>query len=138
MTGVAVYDSNYSGSHPWQVEGGTSAASPIIAATYALAGGPGAGTYAAASLYAHTAGLNDVVGGSNGLYYSCSAAYLCNAVAGYDGPTGLGTPHGTSAFSGSSSGATYHAITPTRVLDTRNGTGDCSGPSPTMSPEHSP
>ncbi len=45
MTGVAVYDSSYSASHPWQVEGGTSAASPIIAATYALAGGPGAGTY---------------------------------------------------------------------------------------------
>ena len=128
MTGVAIYDSNYSASQPWQVEGGTSAASPIIAATYALAGGPGAGVTAASNLYMHSAGLNDVVGGSNAVYYSCSAAYLCNGVAGYDGPTGLGTPHGAGAFSSKGTPGTYHAITPTRVLDTRNGTGGLSGP----------
>ena len=128
MTGVAIYDSSYSASHPWQVEGGTSAASPIIAATYALAGGPGAGVTAASNLYMHSAGLNDVVGGSNAVYYSCSVAYLCNGVAGYDGPTGLGTPHGAGAFSSKGTPGTYHAITPTRVLDTRNGTGGLSGP----------
>ncbi len=33
--------------------------------------------------------------GSNGL---CSAAYLCTARVGYDGPTGLGTPNGPGAF----------------------------------------
>ena len=45
--------------------------------------------------YAHTGALNDVVGGSNG---SCGGSYLCTAVGGFDGPTGLGTPNGTGAF----------------------------------------
>ena len=43
---------------------------------------------------AHAA-LNDVTSGSNG---SCSGSYLCTGKAGYDGPTGLGTPNGTGAF----------------------------------------
>jgi hypothetical protein len=129
MTGVAIYDSSYSASHPWQVAGGTSAASPIIAATFALAGGPGAGVSAASNLYMHSAGLNDVVGGNNEVtWHSCSVPYLCNGVAGYDGPTGLGTPHGAAAFSSKGTAGTYHAITPARVLDTRNGTGGLSGP----------
>ena len=129
LTGVWIYDSSYSSGHPWQVEGGTSAASPIIAATFALAGGPGEGTYAASDLYGHPAGLNDVVGGNNDVTWgTCKVPYLCNGVVGYDGPTGLGTPHGTAAFSESGSQTTYHAITPTRLLDTRNGTGGLSGP----------
>ena len=33
--------------------------------------------------------------GSNG---SCGGSYLCTAKAGYDGPTGLGTPHHATAF----------------------------------------
>jgi hypothetical protein len=37
----------------------------------------------------------DVTSGSDG---SCSPAYLCTAVKGYDGPTGLGTPDGIGAF----------------------------------------
>jgi hypothetical protein len=78
--------------------GGTSAASPIIAATFALAGGPKAGTYPASYLYGDTADLFDAVGGNNAVTYSCSTAYLCNGVAGYDGPTGLGTPNGVAAF----------------------------------------
>ena len=41
--------------------------------------------------------LNDVTSGSNG---SCSGSYLCTGEAGYDGPTGLGTPNGVSAFAG--------------------------------------
>jgi Fibronectin type III domain len=36
-----------------------------------------------------------VVGGSNG---TCAVAYLCQGVVGYDGPTGLGTPSGTTPF----------------------------------------
>ena len=44
-----------------------------------------------------TSALNDVVSGSNG---SCSGSYLCTSAAGYDGPTGLGTPNGVSAFTG--------------------------------------
>ncbi|MGC0314711.1 subtilase family serine protease [Kitasatospora acidiphila] len=93
-TGVAVYDTY--GASGWQVYGGTSASSPIIASVYALAGNPGANTTPAADLYANTSALNDVTTGSNG---DCGS-YLCTAGPGYDGPTGLGTPNGTAAFSG--------------------------------------
>ncbi|MEY9873063.1 subtilase family serine protease [Streptacidiphilus sp. MAP12-33] len=92
-TGVAVYDSY--GASGWQVYGGTSAASPIIAAVYADAGAPGSGDYPAQYPYLHTDALNDVTSGSNG---SCDPSYLCTAGTGYDGPTGLGTPNGLTAF----------------------------------------
>jgi len=122
-TGVAVY---VAGS--WSVFGGTSASSPIIAATFGLAGGPAVGAYPASYLYGNTAALNDVVGGNNDVTFgTCTVTYLCNGVAGYDGPTGLGTPNGTGAFT-APAGDTYHALTPTRILDTRDGTGGLSGP----------
>ena len=92
-TGVAVYDT-YSQAG-WAVYGGTSVATPIAAATYALAGTPVPGTYPASYPYDHPSGLNDVTTGSDG---SCDPLYLCTAGTGYDGPTGLGTPDGTSAF----------------------------------------
>jgi hypothetical protein len=90
--GVAVYDS-FSGIG-WIPEGGTSAASPIVAATYALAGTPTPNTYPSSYVYAHTNDLYDITTGSNGL----CPDYLCNAGTGYDGPTGWGTPDGVSAF----------------------------------------
>jgi subtilase family serine protease len=94
-TGVAVYDSTpYQGASGWMVFGGTSVSSPIIASVYALAGN--AGSLSNGSFpYSHTSSLFDVTSGSNG---SCSPSYLCTATAGYDGPTGLGTPNGTGAF----------------------------------------
>ncbi|MGW1891965.1 S53 family peptidase [Streptomyces sp. NPDC002004] len=95
-TGVAVYDT-YGGDPGWEVFGGTSASAPLIAAVYALAGTPSAGSTPSSFPYAHTSALYDVTGGSNG---SCSPAYLCTAGTGYDGPTGLGTPNGTAAFTG--------------------------------------
>ena len=73
-TGVAVYDTYQSGG--WAVYGGTSASSPIIAATYALAGTPAAGSYPSSYPYAHASALHDVTSGSNG---SCSPSYLCTA-----------------------------------------------------------
>ena len=94
-TGVAVYDT-YGGDPGWEVFGGTSVAAPIIAAVYALAGVPSAGSYPSSFPYAHPTALFDVVTGSNG---SCGT-YLCNAGPGYDGPTGLGTPNGVTAFRG--------------------------------------
>ncbi|MEE4546012.1 putative Ig domain-containing protein [Streptomyces sp. V4-01] len=97
-TGLAVYDSY--GASGWQVYGGTSASSPIIASVYALAGTPAANTVPASYPYAHTGNLNDVTSGANG---SCGSSYLCTAKAGYDGPTGLGTPNGTTAFAGGGS-----------------------------------
>jgi subtilase family serine protease len=95
-TGVAVYDT-YGGDTGWEVFGGTSVAAPIIAGVYALAGTPSADSYPASFPYAHTDAITDVSGGSNG---SCSGSYLCTGVAGYDGPTGLGSPVGLTAFQG--------------------------------------
>ncbi len=90
-TGVAVYDTYHQSG--WLVFGGTSVASPIVASVYALAGNTASianGSYP----YGQTTALFDIVSGSNG---SCGS-YLCTAGTGYDGPTGLGTPHGTAAF----------------------------------------
>jgi hypothetical protein len=92
-TGVAIYDTYDAAG--WLEVGGTSASSPIVAATFALAGSPAAGTFPSSYLYQHPASLFDVTAGADG---SCSPAYLCHGETGYDGPTGLGTPDGTAAF----------------------------------------
>jgi hypothetical protein len=86
-TGVAVYQGG------WQVVGGTSAASPIVAAIFTLFN---LTTIDLSWPYTNAAKFNDVTSGSNG---SCTTSYQCTAAAGYDGPTGNGTPNGT-AFSG--------------------------------------
>jgi subtilase family serine protease len=91
-TGVAVYQT-YGGSG-WAVYGGTSAAAPIVAGVYALAGAPGSSDVPNAYPYAHAGNLNDVTSGTNG---TCGAP-ICTAGAGWDGPTGLGTPNGVAAF----------------------------------------
>ncbi len=93
-TGVAVYDSTpYQGRSGWQVYGGTSASSPIIASVYTM-GGNLAGNPAAYT-WGHRTGLNDVTAGSNG---ACTPVVWCTSSAGWDGPTGLGTPNGTTSF----------------------------------------
>ena len=92
-TGVAVYQTYGGGG--WTEYGGTSVSSPLIAGVYADAGTPVAGSYPNSYPYAAGTGINDVTSGSNG---SCSPAYLCTGTAGYDGPTGLGTPDGLAAF----------------------------------------
>jgi hypothetical protein len=51
--------------------------------------------YPASYTWAHSSGLNDVTSGSNG---SCTTTVWCHAATGWDGPTGLGTPQGVSAF----------------------------------------
>ncbi|UWE13882.1 putative Ig domain-containing protein [Actinacidiphila bryophytorum] len=117
-TGLAVYDS-YQASG-WQVYGGTSASSPIIASVYALAGTPASGSTPASYPYSHTGSLNDVTSGSNG---SCGGSYLCTAQAGYDGPTGLGTPNGTAAFTnGGSTGGNTVSVTSPGNQSTKVGT----------------
>jgi subtilase family serine protease len=90
-TGVAVYDT-YSGAGGWNVYGGTSASSPLVAAIYAITGKAGS---ALGWAYAHTSAFYDVTSGNNGSCGTGSTKYLCTAVSGYDGPTGLGTPNGT-------------------------------------------
>ncbi|HEY1833248.1 MAG TPA: hypothetical protein VGG08_02330 [Solirubrobacteraceae bacterium] len=105
----------------WCQIGGTSLAAPIIAATYALAGGAHGVSYPAATLYENEvnrpASLHDVTFGSNaecGQPFNrhtglsgcsvaseaahCANAFICQARVGYDGPTGVGTPDGLEAF----------------------------------------
>jgi len=97
-TGVAVYDS-FNNEGGWNVLGGTSVASPIIASVYALAGSPAPGSYPASFPYLRQGNLNDVTTSETSA--ACvPVSYLCQAEVGYDGPTGLGTPNGTAAFSG--------------------------------------
>ena len=102
-TGAAVYDSCYQQSRRgcsggWFQVGGTSLASPLVAAVYAQAGDVGPSDLA--NTFPYTKGsylnnLHDITSGSNG---SCGGSYLCTAGAGYDGPTGMGSPKGTGAF----------------------------------------
>jgi Subtilase family len=91
-TGVAVFGPASRRTSSFLVFGGTSVAAPLVGAIYAVNGGS---VTFASDAYAHTSALFDVTSGSNG---TCSPGYLCAAGAGYDGPTGLGTPNGTTAF----------------------------------------
>jgi hypothetical protein len=100
-TPVAVYDTNNESG--WLAVGGTSVATPVIAGVYALAGNAATAGPGASYAYAHRRDLFDVTSGtpfyaggsSNG---DCGGDYLCTGTAGYDGPTGLGTPDGIGAF----------------------------------------
>jgi len=83
-TGVAVYNAKNGG---WSSIGGTSAASPFVAGVYALTGH---GADELGFAYAHGDAYYDLVKGSNG---NCGNL-LCNAGAGWDGPTGMGSPNG--------------------------------------------
>jgi subtilase family serine protease len=95
-TGAAVYDTTrYQGLSGWYPVGGTSLASPLIAAVYALAGNAASQSYPASLPYSNSTSLHDVTSGqSTG---NCGTI-MCNAAAGYDGPTGVGTPNGLDAF----------------------------------------
>jgi Subtilase family len=133
-TGAAIYNSieeceyeedGKNHKSPWCTIGGTSLASPIIAAVFALAGGAHGVEYPAQTLYenlaASTSALHDVVSGSNGecgnpfdeeigpnLGVSgctasaeaeqCAGKAICLAGTGYDGPSGVGAPNGITAF----------------------------------------
>jgi hypothetical protein len=105
----------------WCQIGGTSLAAPLIAGVYALAGGSHGIAYPAATLYENLieqpASLHDVTAGSNAQCNAgfnpstgvsncsaeveaaeCGQRFVCLARTGYDGPTGVGTPHNVIAF----------------------------------------
>jgi subtilase family serine protease len=99
---VAEYDTydSYTG---WVTVAGTSIATPLIAATYALAGNARS-QHAGKELWSLTTEqrkrfLHAITEGSNG---DCGGSYLCEAGTGqygtYSGPAGWGTPNGTGAF----------------------------------------
>jgi hypothetical protein len=129
-SGVAVYDSvpypyeaKKTAVLKWVPIGGTSLASPIVAAMFALAGGAHGVAYPAQTLYSHLGSslLHDVTSGGNGdcddEYTTCGGsmkplspfdcgqgALICNATVGYDGASGVGTPNGIGAFTPSGEG----------------------------------
>ncbi len=100
-TGVDVYDSTPEepgAPTGWGVWGGTSVSSPIVAGEFGLAGGGLGVSYPSSTLYAHfgdSSALYDVTAGQNG---TCGGSVICNAAAGFDGPTGVGSPVGLEAF----------------------------------------
>ena len=129
LTGLDVYDTYACGACApapgWFTVGGTSLSSPIIAATYGLAGGAHGVAYPALTLYGHLGAAYDVTTGGNGWcagagaggcanpnsqgYGLVDCAYTssgvvnvgdraCDALAGFDGPTGVGTPNGLKMF----------------------------------------
>jgi subtilase family serine protease len=93
-SGVAVYAPTSSTTSSWQVYGGTSVAAPLVGGVY---GNNGGAVNYGSNPYANTSALNDVTKGTNG---PCTGApaYFCHGEVGYDGPTGLGTPNGNTAF----------------------------------------
>ncbi len=91
-SGVAVYGPAAGGGSAWAVMAGTSVAAPLIGGIYAVNGGA---VNQGSDPYAYLGGLYDVIAGNNGV---CPVTYYCTAGVGYDGPTGLGTPKGVTAF----------------------------------------
>jgi hypothetical protein len=97
-TGVSIYDT-YGGTG-WGVYGGTSASAPLVAGIWAVTGNSAAD---ASLSYTKSSAFYDITSGTNG---SCSGSYLCTAKAGYDGPTGNGTPHASLLGGGGGGGGT--------------------------------
>lgn len=89
-TGAGIWSTPAGG---WIVVGGTSVATPVVAAMFALAGNT-QGMQDASYLYRNPGAFNSITG-SNG---TCTFFYLCNAGQGYNGPAGLGVPSGLGAF----------------------------------------
>src|SRR6185437_8287836 len=96
---VPVFNSTYGG---WVTLAGTSIAAPLVAGIYGLA--QNGATMTTADLYRHPKAFFDITKGSNAFLrgntpaQDCGPDYLCTAKTGYDAPTGLGTPDGTSGF----------------------------------------
>src|SRR5207248_10141983 len=89
-TGLAVYNA---GSGGWIVVGGTSASTPFVAGVYALYG---LGANGPSWPYSNSSKFFDVTTGKKG----SSRNLLCNAGAGWDGPTGIGSPNGAAIGGG--------------------------------------
>jgi hypothetical protein len=132
----------------WLTVGGTSLSAPIIAAIFGLAGGAHGVPYPALTLYGHRGQAYDVTVGGNGWCDGEGAATCgnpnslgfgvvdcdypasgstpaagdraCDALAGYDGPTGIGTPRGLTPFT--RTGPTAHVSGPTSVAHGTNHT----------------
>ena len=133
LTGFDIHDSYncgtsceaFTGGKTWLTIGGTSLATPLISALYALAGGGSGVNYPALTLYGHLgdpSSVYDVTAGGNGycggapksacgnpnapgffekgltLHVDCEYTTACNAAVGFDGPSGVGTPSSLALF----------------------------------------
>jgi len=95
---------------------GTSVSTPLITSVYALAGNQSANTYPSSYLYqsGHAANASDFNDVTSGQVSTCESTQIqrCRAVAGYDGPTGWGSPNGVGAFTSNASGHTISIVNP--------------------------
>jgi len=91
-TGVIVYMNIPPYQPGFYIFGGTSASAQIISGIY---GAQDTSVNFGQNPYLALSAINNVTSGSNG---TCSVPYFCNAEVGYNGPTGLGTPNGSSGF----------------------------------------
>jgi hypothetical protein len=94
-TPVSVYDTYATVVPGWQIIGGTSASSPLVAGAIALES-PTLRSEGSAGIYAHLSNWSDVTEGINSPE-SCLHEYECTGQGGYDGPSGVGTPNGGAA-----------------------------------------
>jgi hypothetical protein len=142
----------------WQTVGGTSLSAPIIAAIFGLAGGAHGMSYPTLTLYGHPGRAYDVTVGGNGWCDGEGAAACgnpntlgfgvvdcdypptgttpsvgdraCDALTGYDGPTGVGTPNGLAAFTKTGPKATIAGPTPVAHGTTHTWTATATDPFP--------
>jgi hypothetical protein len=143
----------------WSTIGGTSLSSPLIAAMFGLAGGAHGVAYPALTLYGHlgSSSLYDVTTGGNGFCDGEGAAECgdpnspgsvldcdypatgttpspaisaCDALPGFDGPTGVGTPDGLGAFAKTGPAAAISGPTSVPTGTARSWTARASDPFP--------
>ena len=93
-TGVGVYDTY--GGNGWFVFGGTSVASPIVGVDVRAGATRGHDEPARELPVRARPSASQRRDGRE--QRQLRRSYLCTAVVGYDGPTGLGTPNGVAAF----------------------------------------
>ena len=135
---VAYYNTGGGGSG-WGEAGSTGTSAPIVAGLIADAGTPGASDNPAQYLYDHPgggyinpgtaypyfAGVNDITSGSNAPSNVCIGTIvpLCQAGAGWDGITGVGSPEGAATFTpnGNFTGNIYSGLFYPVCLDNQNG-----------------
>jgi hypothetical protein len=143
----------------WTTIGGTSLSSPMVAAMFGLAGGARGVAYPALTLYGHlgSPSLYDVTSGGNGYCEGEGAAgcgdpnragdvldcdypatgskpsagdRACDALLGYDGPSGVGTPNGLGAFAKTGPTATVGGPTSVTSGTTNSWTATTGDPFP--------
>jgi MYXO-CTERM domain-containing protein len=91
--GIAMYISSgqQPGFQPWV---GTSASAPLMAAIMTRLGLTAQIASDFGFVYKNIAAFNDVTSGTDDMNSQCTDAIMCKAAAGWDGPTGVGTPNG--------------------------------------------